>query len=88
MQASFPAEVDPFNFAPRVTIPVLMTNGDADFVFDLELGQKPLFNLLGSPADRKKHRFYPGGHGVMAQWRNQIVRESLDWFDEYLGPIQ
>jgi hypothetical protein len=25
-------EVDPFNFAPRVRIPILMLNGDQDFI--------------------------------------------------------
>ena len=53
VEASYPAEVDPFNFAPRVSIPVLMTNGDEDFIFDLERSQKPLFDLLGSPAGQK-----------------------------------
>jgi len=42
---------------------------------------------LWHPEDRKMHRVYPGGHGVMGQWRNQIIQESLDWFDKYLGPI-
>ena len=32
-QTPAPPEADPFNFAPRVTIPVLMTNGDNDFIF-------------------------------------------------------
>ena len=87
VEASYPAEVDPFNFAPRVSIPVLMTNGDEDFIFDLERSQKPLFDLLGSPAGQKTHSPYPGGHGVFADWGNQIVQESLDWFDRYLGPV-
>ena len=28
-------EVDPFNFAPRVRIPILMMNGDQDYIFPL-----------------------------------------------------
>ena len=36
-------DIDPFNFSPRVTVPVLMINGDSDFIFELERAQKPLF---------------------------------------------
>ena len=35
-------EVDPFNFAPRVRVPVLMLNGDQDFIFPLRTSQRPL----------------------------------------------
>jgi serine/threonine protein kinase/dienelactone hydrolase len=83
-----PAEVDPLNFAPRVTVPVLMLNGDHDYIFEVELSQKPLFRFLGSPADRKKHLVFPGGHGVFIERRSQVIRETLDWFDRYLGPVQ
>jgi pimeloyl-ACP methyl ester carboxylesterase len=83
-----PPELDPFNFAPRVTVPVLMINGDTDFIFDREQSQKPLFAALGSPADRKRHVVLPGGHGVIFEKRSQVIREILDWFDRYLGPVQ
>ena len=83
-----PPEADPLNFAPRVTVPVLMLNGDHDYIFEVELSQKPLFRFLGSPADRKKHLIYPAGHGVFIEKRSQVIRETLDWFDRYLGPVQ
>ena len=31
-----PPEVDPFTFAPRVSVPVLMVNGDSDYIFEVE----------------------------------------------------
>jgi hypothetical protein len=48
-------EVDPFTFAPRVRIPVLMLNGDQDFIFPLQTSQRPLFEALGTPSADKKH---------------------------------
>ena len=41
-------EVDAWNFAPRVRIPVLMLNGRDDFIFPVETHQKPLFEALGT----------------------------------------
>jgi dienelactone hydrolase len=82
-----PPEVDQFNFAPRVTVPVLMVNGDSDFIYQLESAQKPLFNLLGTPADRKRHVVFHSGHFVINQQRSQVVKEILDWLDKYLGPV-
>jgi dienelactone hydrolase len=83
--ADAPPEVDPFNFAPRVTVPVLMVNGDSDFIFQVEQAQKPLFAGLGSPPDQKHHVIFHGGHGVIFDQRSQVIREVLDWFDRYLG---
>jgi len=79
-------EVDPFNFAPHVRIPVLMINGRYDQDFPLESSQLPLFRSLGTPARDKKHVVYEGGHMVFP--RPAAVRESLDWLDKYLGPVQ
>ena len=42
-------ELDALNYVTRVTLPVLMINGDSDLIFPLELGQKPYFHLLGTP---------------------------------------
>jgi len=83
-----PPEVDPFNFAPRVTVPVLMINGDRDFIFDVQISQNPLFEVLGTPSDRKRHLVLEAGHGVFIEKRSQMIREALDWFDRYLGPVQ
>ena len=81
-------ELDPFNFAPRVTAPVLMINGDADFIFELERSQKPLFAALGPPQNRKRHVVLPGGHAIIYEKHSQVIREILDWFDQFLGPVR
>ena len=53
-------EVDAFNFAPRARVPILMLNGDQDFIFPLQTSQRPLFQGLGTPSADKKHVLYPG----------------------------
>ena len=78
-------EVDQFNFAPRVKIPVLMLNGRWDFIFPVETTQAPLYGLLGAPKDQKRHVLYDGGHNIP---RAELIRESLDWLDRYLGPVK
>jgi hypothetical protein len=40
--------------------------------------------LLGSPKDQKKHLLYETGHNIP---RNELIKESLDWLDLYLGPV-
>jgi hypothetical protein len=65
---------------------VLILNRDSDFVYALEHSQKPLFNLLGTPAEHKRHVIYPGGHGL-GHVRHQLIEETLDWLDKYLGPV-
>jgi cephalosporin-C deacetylase-like acetyl esterase len=81
-----PAEVDPFNFASRVSIPVLMINGSHDFLFPLEASQNALFRLLASPQEAKRHVVYEGGH--VPPRLQDIARETLEWLDKYLGPVR
>ena len=78
-----PGEVDGLNFAPRVTVPTLLIGGREDFRNPLELSQKPLMRLLGSR--EKKHYVFEGGHVPPRQ--QEVIREALDWFDKYLGPV-
>ena len=81
-----PPEIDAINFAPRITMPVLMLDGRYDHLFPLELSQKPLYELLGSPASQKRHVIYDAGHGGLP--RGQVIQESLTWLDRYLGPTE
>ena len=81
-------EADPFNFAPRVSVPVLMINGDQDYLFPVELSQKPLFELLGTAESLKHRTTFPGGHNVYSPlFRNRLLQETLPWLDEHLGPV-
>ncbi len=79
-------ELDRLNFAPRVRQPVLLINGRDDFLFPLETSQRPLLALLGAPPADKKLVLLDGGHIVPRS--KDLVRESLDWFDKYLGPVE
>ena len=80
-----PAEIDPINFAPRVRQPMLMLNGRYDSGYPVELLQKPLFRLLGTPEKDKRHVLVDSGHSVGRSVER--VRETLDWLDRYLGPV-
>ncbi len=71
------------NFAPRVTIPVLMLNGRYDASYPLESSQRPLFHFLGTPDKDKKHVIYEAGHGAFPL--PVAVRESLDSARQALG---
>ena len=83
MQKALP-EADQINYLPRVKQPVLMLNGRYDMFFPLEAAQKPMFRLLGTPQDQKKMLIYDSGHLVPA---TEFIKETLAWFDTYLGPI-
>ncbi len=84
LDEGLPPEVDGLNFAPRVHVPVLMVNGRYDFASPFETSQVPLFRLLGSPEKDKKHVVFDSGH--VPPWPD-VVRETLDWLDRYLGPV-
>jgi len=75
-------EVDPFNFLPRVSVPVLMLNGRYDNVFPYETSQVPFFQLLGTAPEHKRHFVDETAHFVD---RDDLIRETLDWLDRYLG---
>jgi len=84
MTKTFP-EADQINFVPRVYQPVLMLNGKYDMYFPVETSQRPLFNLLGTPAKDKKLMIFDTGHLVP---RIDAMRETLAWYDKYLGPVK
>ena len=80
-----PPEADTLNFAPRVTIPFLMINGKYDFDTPLNTCQIPMFRLLGTPPKDKRHALFDTGH---IPPRNEMIKETLDWLDHYLGPVK
>ena len=71
--------------APRITMPTLMIGGRSDFLAPVESSQTPLFRALGVPPEHKKHALFDGGHAP-SQFA-LVIREILDWFDRYLGPV-
>jgi len=78
-------EADPFNFLPRVTLPVLMLNGKYDFFFPYETSQLPFYELLGTTKEHKELFLYEGGHSVP---QTELAKESLAWLDKYLGEVE
>ena len=71
--------------SPHVRAPVLMLNGRHDNTFPLETAARPMFDLLGTPPEHKRLVIVDGVHYVP---RNDLIRESLAWFDRYLGPVR
>jgi len=84
MYKAFP-EVDPLNFITRINQPVLMLNGEYDMYFPVETSQIPMFNFLGTPPADKKIIIYKTGHLVP---RTELMKETLSWYDKYLGPVK
>ncbi len=77
-------EVHPINYVTRVKTPTLMLNGRYDTAFLYETSIKPLFYLLGTPAEHKELKLYETDH---IPPRIDFIKETLAWLDRYLGPV-
>jgi len=77
-------EVHPINYVTRVKTPTLMINGRYDSAFLYETSIKPLFDLLGTPAEHKELKLYETDH---IPPRIDFIKETLAWLDRYLGPV-
>jgi len=82
LQHSAP-EVDAFNFAPRVKVPVLLLNGRFDFFYPMDTSQLPMFQLFGVPDAQKRRVVYDTGHNIP---RPELIRETLDGWIAILVP--
>ncbi len=78
-------EVNQINYVTRVKAPTLMLNGRYDTILPLETSSKPMFDLLGTPAPHKQMKLYETDHIPPV---NDRVKETLAWFDRYLGPVR
>lgn len=67
-------------YAPRVTNPTIMINGNADYMFPVDQKQLPMFDMLGTAPEHKKHVVLEGGH---VPDEALIAREALAWLDKY-----
>ena len=85
LRYGFPPETQPANFMPRVKVPVLLINGKDDFSVPLA-AQERFLELLGTPREHKRHVALEGGH-IPQDLRGRL-RETLDWFDKYLGAVR
>jgi pimeloyl-ACP methyl ester carboxylesterase len=80
------AAADPVNFVARVKKPVLMINGRYDPTFPPDLAQKPMFDMLGTPAADKRYVLADAPHDA-SQQRPLLLKEVLGWLDKYLGRV-
>ncbi|MBE0665104.1 MAG: SUMF1/EgtB/PvdO family nonheme iron enzyme, partial [Candidatus Aminicenantes bacterium] len=78
-------EINRMTFIGRVKVPTLMLNGRYDTIQPFEKVIKPMFDLLGTPAEHKKLLVYDTDH---IPPRNEYIKETLAWLDKYLGPVQ
>jgi dienelactone hydrolase/predicted Ser/Thr protein kinase len=78
-------EVKDINYIGRVKIPTLMMNGIYDTLHSFETNIKPMFELLGTPAENKKLFTTETDHVPPV---NEFIKETLAWLDKYLGPVK
>jgi hypothetical protein len=77
-------EANDINYVGRVTVPTLMMNGRYDTILRFETGIKPMYDLLGTPAEDKALKLFNTDH---IPPRNEFIKETLAWLDRYLGPV-
>ncbi|NNF37437.1 MAG: protein kinase [Gemmatimonadetes bacterium] len=76
-------EMDPINFASRVTQPVLMFNTRQDPQFPADRVGRPMFDLLpGDSGVYKEFIVEDGGHNFRSP---AIVGYTIDWLERHLG---
>jgi eukaryotic-like serine/threonine-protein kinase len=69
-------EADEINYVTRVKVPTLMLNGRYDTIYPFDATVKPMFDLLGTPAEHKRLRLYDTDHFLP---RNELIKETLAW---------
>ena len=77
---SVPPVSDGHNHVPRITTPILMLNGNQDYLIPRAMVER-FFNDLGASPDDKKLVFYDSGHWPLP--RNQMIKETLGWIEKY-----
>ena len=77
---TYPPHSDGIFYLDRVKIPVLMLNGEQDFLIPV-LAQEVLYQGLGSAEEDKRYVLYKAGHWPLP--RNQMINETLSWLDKY-----
>jgi len=80
-----PPEIQQVDYLARVRIPVLLVTGRNDFTFPYESSQRPLFNMLGTPEDQKRHIAVDWGH--LPPGYTELSRHLIQWSDQTLGPV-
>jgi hypothetical protein len=63
----------------------LLSGQHDDAMLSYETSQKPFFEQLGTPARDKQWKRYTASHLLPQE---EVVRETLPWFDKYLSGRQ
>jgi dipeptidyl aminopeptidase/acylaminoacyl peptidase len=79
-------EVDAVHYLPRNHVPTLLIAGRDDYVVPVETNQEPLFRLLGTAPNDKRHVILDCGHAP-SPFR-AVIEQATSWLDRYLGPVQ
>ena len=77
---TYPPLADGLNHIPRIKTPILMLNGEQDYLVP-KISAETFYNFLGTPKEDKKIVFYDSGHWPLP--RNQMIKETLSWVDKY-----
>jgi len=62
-----------------------MLNGRFDFIFPTASSQEPMFRLLGTPPAHKRRLVCDTGHDIP---QTEMLEETLNWLDKYLGQVK
>ena len=77
---TYPPLVDGINHLPRIKTPFLMLNGEQDYLVPKSAANF-FFQSTGTPSEDKKIIFYDSGHWPLP--RNQMIKETLSFIDQY-----
>lgn len=80
-----PPEIQQVDYLARVKLPVLLVTGRNDLTMSYETAQRPFFEALGAPEDRKRHVALDSGH--LPPGYTELSRHLIDWTDRWLGPV-
>ena len=77
---AIPPMSDGKNHLPRLDLPILMLNGQQDYLVP-PAAPNAMYASIGTPEEDKRLVFYDSGHWPLP--RNQMIKETLAWLDKY-----
>ncbi len=79
-------EIDTLNFAPRMHVPTLMVNGQNDFQISARGRAAAAVPAAGAASPTRSVTHSSTADTCRTQIHD-VMREMLDWFDKFLGPV-
>lgn len=73
--------IDPVNYVPRITMPILYMAASLDPIFPYLRSQIPFLDLVGTPEADVRFVSYPGGHNWPS--RKVMLNESVAFLEKY-----